>query len=125
MQPQSDRTASRAEPSQDETSRADARDAAPHERLVDAFVLCRHRLPTPAQQKVLADYLRAFDVTGPDRGERVILGHPDDPIGAIKADLEEFRKERLAALPEQEHHHAFYGYPIERCECGAERNRTA
>jgi hypothetical protein len=64
---------------------------------LEAFLLVRHRPPTPRQRELMDNYIRVFDVTGPSRAERIILGHPDDPIGALKADLDAFRAERSAA----------------------------
>ncbi|MBU2110403.1 MAG: hypothetical protein KKE65_01975 [Actinobacteria bacterium] len=39
-------------------------------------------------------YCRTFDATGPERAARLILSHPDDPIGALKDDLAAFRNRR-------------------------------
>jgi hypothetical protein len=41
-------------------------------------------------------YVATFDQTGPERASRLIWGHPDDPIGAMKEDLAAFREERKA-----------------------------
>lgn len=70
---------------------------------LEAFLLVCHRAPTQRQRAFLDAYQDTFDETGPERAERIILGHPDDPIGALKADLEDFRKERLAAAVAAEH----------------------
>ena len=64
---------------------------------LEAFLIVRHRAPTPRQREFLDAYQSVFDATGPSRAERIILGHPDDPIGALKADLDAFRAERRAA----------------------------
>lgn len=46
-------------------------------------------------------YKDVFNVTGPARAADLIYRHPDDPIGALKADLAAFRKERAAqVIPE-------------------------
>jgi hypothetical protein len=72
-------------------------------RDLEAFLLVRHRAPTPAQRDFLDAYQRVFDATGPERAEKLILSHPDDPIGALKADLAAFRKERAeAAAPDEQ-----------------------
>ena len=70
---------------------------------IEAFILAKHRIPTPAQRKLMDDYLKVFDQTGPQRSAQLILRHPDNPIGALKDDLAAFRKERLdgAATPEK------------------------
>ena len=70
---------------------------------IEAFILAKHRIPTPAQRKLMDDYLKVFDATGPQRAAQLILHHPDNPIGALKDDLAAFRKERLdgAATPEK------------------------
>lgn len=60
------------------------------------FLIGRTRMPTPGQQAVIDSYLRAFDVTGPERLSNVFLGTPDDPIGAAKLDLSAFREEAKA-----------------------------
>lgn len=81
---------SRDEPRRAETSRADAdgRDD------LEAWLAVKFRAPTPAQRTFLDGYCRTFDVTGPARAERLIFAHPDDPIAALKADLEAWREER-------------------------------
>lgn len=82
-----------AETSRDETSRAEQE----HEdgRLdLDAFVAVRLRIPTPAQRTFMDAYCQVFDQTGPERAARLIWGHPDDPIGALKEDLAAFREGR-------------------------------
>lgn len=81
-----ERADSDASASDDDDGRAD----------LEAWLLVRRRPPTERQRAVLDAYCRTFDVTGPQRAERLILEHPDDPIAALKADLDEFRKERLA-----------------------------
>ena len=65
---------------------------------IEAFILARHRIPTPAQRKLMDDYLKVFDATGPQRAAQLILHHPDNPIGALKDDLGAFRKERLDSV---------------------------
>lgn len=64
---------------------------------LEAFLVVRFRPPTPGQRKVMDDYLRVFDVTGPQRAADLIYRNPDDPIGALKADLAAFRADRIAA----------------------------
>ena len=49
------------------------------------------RMPTVRQRDVILAYLRVFDETGPERASRVFLANPTDPLGALIADLEEFR----------------------------------
>jgi hypothetical protein len=92
--PRRDET-NRDEPSKDETSIAGG---APDDGRVDleAFLAVRFRIPTPAQRDLMDAYIRVFDVSGPQRAADLILRHPDDPIGALKADLAEFRKQRIA-----------------------------
>lgn len=93
-----DRTTRRDETSKDEQRRDEARERAD----IEAFIVARHRLPTPAQRDLLDDYCLVFDVTGPERAARLILEHPDDPIGAVKADLAEHRAARLEVAVAQE-----------------------
>lgn len=62
-----------------------------------AWLSVKMRMPTARQQAVLDSYLGVFDVSGPERAERVILSHPADPLGAIIADLAAFREERKGA----------------------------
>lgn len=69
---------------------------------LEAFLLVRHRAPTTRQREFMDAYQRVFDVTGPARAERVILSHPDDPIGALKDDLTRFRNQRRAEAVAQE-----------------------
>lgn len=83
---------SRAETSKDETSKAE-QDERPD---LDAFLGTRFRLPTPNQRTFMDTYCQVFDQTGPERAARLIWSHPDDPIGALKADLAEFREGRRA-----------------------------
>lgn len=64
---------------------------------LEAWLLVKRRIPTPRQRDFLDAYCRTFDVTGPARAERIILTSPDDPIAALKADLDAFRAERVAA----------------------------
>ncbi len=88
----------RAETSRDEQS-IDVRtaDASDDDRPdLEAWLLVRRRPPTERQRAFLDAYQATFDVTGPTRAERLILEHPDDPIAALKADLDEFRQRRLA-----------------------------
>jgi hypothetical protein len=47
-------------------------------------------------------YVRTFDATGPERAARLILSHPDDPIGALKEDLAAFRAQRREQAEAQE-----------------------
>ena len=42
-------------------------------------------------------YVQVFDQTGPERAAKLIWANPDDPIGAMKADLAAFREERRTA----------------------------
>jgi len=60
--------------------------------------MARHRLPTQRQRDFLDRYLDVFDVTGPQRMAELILRHPDDPIAALKADLDAHREERLGEI---------------------------
>ena len=53
--------------------------------------------PTDRQRAFLDGYVRTFDLTGPERAERLILSNPDDPIAALKKDLDAFRAERREA----------------------------
>jgi hypothetical protein len=56
-----------------------------------AWLSVKMRMPSARQRDVIEAYLRVFDETGPERAARVFLGKPDDPMGALLADLEEFR----------------------------------
>lgn len=76
-------------------TRARARDDDDDRPDLDAWLLVRRRPPTERQRAFLDAYQATFDVT-PKRAERLILEHPDDPIAALKADLDEFRQRRLA-----------------------------
>ena len=69
-----------------------------------AWLSVKLRMPTARQRDVLDSYLRVFDVSGSERASRIILGHPDDPLGAILADLRAFRDEAKdgAVAAEQE-----------------------
>lgn len=69
---------------------------------LEAFLVVRRRAPTARQRKVLDDYLVLFDETGPERAARVILSHPEDPIGAIVEDMESHRNLRLMAATKEE-----------------------
>lgn len=88
----------RDETSKDETRRADDDGRAD----LDAFLAVRFRPPTPAQRELMDAYVRVFDVTGPQRAADLIYRHPDDPIGALKADLTAFRQERAAEARQAE-----------------------
>ncbi len=88
-----ERLASRDETSLDEPSRA----ADDGRADLEAFLAVRFRAPTPNQRTFMDAYCRTFDVTGPDRAARLIFANPDDPIGAMKADIEAWRSERKAA----------------------------
>jgi hypothetical protein len=66
---------------------------------LEAYLAVRFRPPTPAQRTLMDAYCAVFDVTGPERAAALIYGNPADPIGALKADLDAFRKERAAAAP--------------------------
>ncbi|HEY4895230.1 MAG TPA: hypothetical protein VII01_03995 [Solirubrobacteraceae bacterium] len=81
---------SRAEQRQDEQSQAEQSERPD----VEAFLGTRFRLPTPNQRTFMDTYCQVFDQTGPDRAAQLIWSHPDDPIGALKADLTEFREGR-------------------------------
>lgn len=89
-----------AEQSKAEQSTADARE--PDRPDVDAFLAVRFRLPTTAQRDLMDAYVRVFDVTGPQRAADLIYANPADPIGALKADLEAFRRERSDQARSQE-----------------------
>ena len=69
--------------------------AEPH---IEAWLMARHRLPTQRQRDFLDRYLQVFDVTGPQRMAELILTHPDDPIAALKADLDEHRERRFGEV---------------------------
>jgi hypothetical protein len=69
---------------------------------LEAFLSVRYRPPTPAQRTLMDAYVQVFDVTGPARAARLILSNPDDPIGALKADLAAFRAERAEAARKSE-----------------------
>ena len=69
---------------------------------LEAFLEVRFRVPTPAQRTFMDGYCRTFDATGPERAARLILSHPDDPIGALKDDLAAFRNKRKEEAQAQE-----------------------
>jgi len=69
---------------------------------LEAFLEVRFRVPTPAQRTFMDGYCRTFDATGPERAARLILSHPDDPIGALKDDLAAFRNRRKEEAAAQE-----------------------
>jgi hypothetical protein len=80
-------------------SEPSARDAKePIDRIVDVWLSVKYRLPTEKQRAFLFAYLQTFDVSGEARAERLILSNPADPIEAMKADLAEFRGERIKHL---------------------------
>jgi hypothetical protein len=89
-----------AEPSRDRAeTEPSARDAKePIDRIVDVWLSVKYRLPTEKQRAFLFAYLQTFDVSGEARAERLILSNPADPIEAMKADLAEFRGERIKHL---------------------------
>jgi hypothetical protein len=101
---QSEANASRAEHSKAEhSSRAPAREEPDDGRLdLEAWLLVKHRVPTDRQRAFLDAYCRTFDLTGPSRAEQLILRNPDDPIAALKADLDAFRRERIEAAKSAE-----------------------
>jgi hypothetical protein len=102
---------------------ADALDWDDGRRDLEAFLLVRHRAPTPAQRDFLDAYQRVFDATGPERAEKLILSHPDDPIGALKADLAAFRKERAeAAAPDEQRQSATSRRQVENTLATNHRN---
>jgi hypothetical protein len=67
-----------------------------------AWLSLKMRMPTVRQRDVIESYVRVFDVTGPERAARVILGKPDDPIGALLEDLRTFRESRKTDAEEAE-----------------------
>lgn len=89
---------SRAEQSKDEQRR----DEGARRADLDAFLAVRFRVPTPAQRDLMDAYCRVFDETGPERAAQLIYRSPDDPIGALKADLAAFRSERRREAEAQE-----------------------
>lgn len=60
-----------------------------------SWLATRHRMPSMKQRAVLEGFLGTFDETGPERLNLLILGSPDDPIGAVLAELKVFRGEAL------------------------------
>lgn len=70
---------------------------------LEAYLRVRFRVPSPAQRDLMDAYVRVFDLTGPERAARLIYAHPDDPIGALKADLAEFRDECKRNAEGQDH----------------------
>jgi hypothetical protein len=95
-------------PSRDETSKAepsrdDTREMPDGRKDLEAWMLVRgFHPPSPRQRAFLDGYVRTFDLTGPERAERLILSNPDDPIAALKKDLDAFRSERRAAAVAEE-----------------------
>lgn len=69
---------------------------------LEAFVLARGRAPTPKQRRYLDSVLAVHDITGPQWAADLILGHPDDPIGAVMEADRHWRHERLEEARNQE-----------------------
>lgn len=87
----------------DETREAEeSRDETDGRADLEAYLVVRFRPPTPKQREFMDAYVRHFDVTGPQRAANLILRNPNDPIGALKADLDAFRQERIAAAQKEE-----------------------
>ena len=78
------------------TGPSDTRETPDGRDDLEAFLQVRFSAPTPRQRSFLDAYVRTFDVTGPARAARLIWANPDDPIGALKADLAAWRAERTA-----------------------------
>jgi hypothetical protein len=81
---------------QEHKQSTDARDSDDPAWLVAWWQIGRRRPPTAGQQKVINDFLRAFDVTGEKRLTRLFLDNPTDPIGAAMEDLRVFREKAKA-----------------------------
>jgi hypothetical protein len=89
----------KAEPRRDEApATLPADDGRPD---LEAWAITRFSAPTERQRAFIDRYCSIFDVTGPERAAGIILSHPGDPIGALKGDLDAFRKERAASLPDE------------------------
>lgn len=88
-------------PSRDETSKDEqsmTREVPDGRKDLEAWMLVRgFHPPSPRQRAFLDGYVQTFDLTGPARAERLILANPDDPIAALKKDLDAFRAERRDA----------------------------
>lgn len=91
LRPLSDRPANR-----DETSKDEQEPSNDEPWLVAWWQIGRRRMPTEGQMKYVNAGLKAWDVTGPERIARLFLESPDDPIGALKADLDAWREQRAA-----------------------------
>jgi hypothetical protein len=77
-------------PRRDETRQAEtSQDEDP--AWLHAWLSVKMRMPTARQREVIDGYLRTFDETGIGRAADIFLRHPDDPLGALIADLREFR----------------------------------
>ena len=76
----------------DETRRDEPRQDE-DEPWLRAWLSVRMRMPTARQREVIESYLRTFDETGDERAASLFLRHPDDPLGALIADLKSFRAE--------------------------------
>lgn len=85
---------------ENETSRDETRDDGRDD--LEAFLLITRRAPTVRQRKLLDDILERRDETGPSWAANVILSNPDDPIGALMAEDDKWRKERIAAAKSAE-----------------------
>jgi hypothetical protein len=102
QRPQSKRSAVAEQTvSLDEQSKARAEQSAPLNGNDDGradleayLVVTAGRIPSVRQRALMDAYCQAFDATGPARAARLIYGHPQDPIGALKTDLEAFRNLR-------------------------------
>lgn len=102
VRPNTGRITSRDETRRAEQSRDDARAPEKDRPDIEAFLAVRYKLPTDPQRALMDAYCRVFDETGPERAARLIYANPDDPIGALKADLAAFRAERKAEAEQQE-----------------------
>lgn len=96
-------------PRRDETSIDETRQDADGRDDLEAFLSVSFRAPTERQRAFLDGYCRTFDQTGPARAARLIFAHPDDPIGALKTDLQAWRDQRrteaqAAEAPKPEPH---------------------
>lgn len=58
------------------------------------WAIGRHSIPSVGQQSIIDSALRNWDVSGDERIARIFLEHPADPIGALKAELAAWRKDR-------------------------------
>lgn len=98
--PERDPDGEQAKQSKDEAehrrAEADARDPDDGRVDLEAFLVIKRHVPTPAQRRVLDGVMDRHDQTGPQWAADVMYRHPDDPIGAVIEEDKAWRTERIA-----------------------------